>query len=209
MSPYSFLVVALPCVAALAAIVAGTLTYAVSRRLKLLKGLVAAVLACGAIALALPTFGYLHELNRRPRKVLEPGALAGVWTATYQNIGPFRVSGVETLTLRADSTYQQTYENGSYVYSSSWSPWWIEDGWIIHLVGGRFYLHGVSVAHKLENGEASMRFTNEVVLDGTGIILFARPDPDAPDQLVLEHLPVGDPDSPDLVQFRRVSTQTP
>jgi hypothetical protein len=210
MSPYSFFMAALPCVAVLVAMVAGAATYDASRRLKLLKGVAVAALAFWAIAIGLPTFGnYLYEVKHRPQKELEPAALAGVWTTTYQNVGPFHVSGAEPLALKADGTYQQTFRSGSYLYKSPSSPWWIEDGWIIHLMHGRFYLYGVAWAEDLEKGDASIQFTDQIILDGTEIILFVRPDPDTPGQLVLEHLPVGDPDSPDRVQFRRVSTRIP
>lgn len=201
---------ALPCVAVLLAIVAGTVTYAASRRLKLLKGIIAAAIASGVVAIGLPTLSnYLYDVNRRPPKALEPGVLAGVWTTTYEGIGPFRVSGVETLALRSDGTYQQTYENGSYVYKSSWNPWWVEDGWIIHLMHGRFYLYGVTWAEDFATSGTEVHFMDGTALDGTEIILFARPDSDIPGRLLLEHLAVGDPDSPDVVQFRRVSTRIP
>lgn len=148
------------------------------------------------------------------RKVYEVSDLVGTWRAIYQDVGFEHVSGVETITLKADGTYQQTFEGErGYVYTSPWNKWWLEPGRILHLEGGRFYPLGIRTAEDLANGRVrafgGSPTDENVELDGTEIVLYAWGCSDAPGGVVLEHLAVGDPDSPDIVRFYQVTTPAP
>jgi hypothetical protein len=58
--------------------------------------------------------------------------LVGIWEAHYAD-----ADGIDTLTLRADGTYQQVYKDANgYVYKSSWNKWYLE-----HLPDERLRVH--------------------------------------------------------------------
>ena len=150
------------------------------------------------------------------RKVYEASDFVGTWRAIYQDVESMSgsVSGVETIALKADGTYQQTFEGErGYVYTSPWNKWWLESGRILHLEGGRFYPLGIKDAEDLASGRLGASLINpigeRVELDGTEIVLYASGYSDAPGGVVLEHLAVGDPDSPNIVRFYRVTTLVP
>ena len=144
--------------------------------------------------------GTLQDIKRGAWTTFEATELVGTWEATYEDVGPFLVSGVETLTLRVDGTYQQVFRGeGGYVYTSPWYKWWLEDGRLIHLEHVRFYPDGITWAEAPEGR----------TLAGKEIVLYVWPDPGAPGGMILEHLPIGDPDAPDYVQFHRVATPVP
>jgi hypothetical protein len=210
MSPYSLCIVGLPCTGAMVAIIAGVVVYDRSRRFRRLKAILVIVVTFCVIAIGPPMFaGFISDVRRGSLLRLESTELVGVWKTTYQDFGPFEISGTETITLKADGTYQQVYKDGLYVYKSPWYQWWLEKGRIIHLEHGRFYLYGTTWAEDFAKSGTTITFQGGVALDGTEIILYARPDPDAPEQVILEHLPVDDPDAPDIAQFHRVSTWIP
>lgn len=145
------------------------------------------------------------------RKVYEVSDFVGTWRAIYQDVGFDHVSGVETITLKADGTYQQTFEGErGYVYTSPWNKWWLEEsGRILHLEGGRFYPLGIQDAKDLASGRLGASLISptgeRIELDSTEIVLYAWGYSDAPGGVVLEHLAVGDPDSPEIVRFYRVA----
>lgn len=150
------------------------------------------------------------------RKVYEVSDFVGTWRATYENVENVwgSVSGVETITLKADGTYQQTFEGEKgYVYTSPWNKWWLESGRVLHLEGGRFYPLGIQDAEDLASGRLGASLISptgeRVELDGTEIVLYPSSYSDAPSGVVLEHLAVGDPDSPDIVRFYRVTAPAP
>jgi hypothetical protein len=100
------------------------------------------VLACGI------------SYSDRPQ-TLEESDLIGVWQAEYG------VDRVDTLTLKADGTYQQIYsEPNGYFYESPWNKWFVEhraSGKIyVHLEGMRYYVSGIGL------GESGGRLPTDV-----------------------------------------------
>ena len=75
--------------------------------------------------------------------------LVGTWEAHYD-------AGLDRLTLRADGTFKQVYEERVahvvklYLHETPWNRWWVErfpDGRLhLHLQGARYYIDGVSIA---------------------------------------------------------------
>jgi hypothetical protein len=200
------------------AIVAGVIVYLFGNRFRLVEVILAAaggfflIFLMGLVPPGL--VGTLQDIKRGAWMTFEAAELVGTWEATYEEVGPHHVSGVEILTLRADGTYQQIFRGeGGYVYTSPWYKWWLEDRRVIHLERGRFYPEGIIWAEWLGRGDAIV-YTHdwrgrEIRLDGTEIVLYVWLDSDAPGGVILEHLPVGDPDAPDYVQFHRVSKRVP
>ncbi|NIQ82575.1 MAG: hypothetical protein GTN93_31755 [Anaerolineae bacterium] len=147
---------------------------------------------------------------------LEASDLVGTWSADYEaSFGRrcwYRMTGVETLTLRADGTYQQIYDDGrGYVYVSPWNRWRLEEdrgASILHLEGGRFYPLGKEWAEAL--AERSWQYHSDddgrgqpLDLDGTEVILHVR---SRSGERSLEYPPVCDLDAPVIVNFRLVAS---
>jgi hypothetical protein len=150
----------------------------------------------------------------------EPSDLVGTWRAYYEEHEFERrgclseVTGIETLTLRADGTYQQVYEDGKgYVYVSSWSRWFLESSkgsLVLHLEGGRFYPLGIDGAERLASGQLSYHSDddgrgNSLDLDGSEVILNVVGSYQAPGGRFLDYPPVCDLDSPVIVTFHLVA----
>jgi hypothetical protein len=203
-------VISLVCGGGIASVVAASAAYVFSKRFRLAKAVLAATITLLVIVVGLPVLlGFLNNVKRGVLTEFEAADLVGTWKAAYEDIGFHHVSGVEVLTLRADGTYQQTYKDGKgYVYTSPWYKWRLENGRVIHLEHGRFYLHGIAWAESFENSGTNIDFDG-ITLNGTEIVLYAWRDSSALGGVILEHLPVGDGDSPDIVQFHRVSTPVP
>jgi hypothetical protein len=152
---------------------------------------------------------------------LDASDLVGTWTAEYAELdfrGCGDATGVETLTLRGDGTYQQAYhDRNGYVYVSPWNKWYMEDERgtsVIHLEGGRFYPLGVQFAEALAHGRAHYHSDddgrgNPLDLDGTQVIVYAYASSGVPGGLYLEYPPVCDPDSPTIVHFYLTATPSP
>lgn len=148
---------------------------------------------------------------------LEASDLVGTWQTDYGNYDHLP-GGMETLVMRADGTYQQVYEYAGYVYTSPWHKWRLErlsNGNVqVHLEGARYYLNGIQWA---EDPEA-MVFTWDPAADrrvelgiGKDFILNVRVLPSwdrsgDPGEVVLQHLPTGDLDAPEIVEFHRTPT---
>lgn len=148
---------------------------------------------------------------------LEASDLVGTWSADYEAaFGKrcwYRMTGVETLTLRADGTYQQVYDDGrGYVYVSPWNRWHLKDdrgASILHLEEGRFYPLGIEWAEAL--AERSWQYHADddgrgqpLDLDGTEAILFVRASAQRPGGVYFLYPPVCAPDVPVYVEFHRV-----
>lgn len=148
-----------------------------------------------------------------PFKIIEPSDLIGTWRAEYNHrYEGIQVTGVETLTLRADGMYQQVYNDGKgYVYTSPWNRWHL-DGRVLHLEGGRFYPLGIEHAEKLANGRLFYYSDDDgtgrpLVLDSTtGIILHAWPRSERERGVILKYPPVSEVI---IVEFHRVATPVP
>lgn len=207
---YSLGVLSLVCGGGIAAAIVASAMYILSKRYRLAKAALAAISTLLLVFVVVPELlSFLADAKRGALNKPELGDLVGTWKAVYQNVGFKHASGFEILILRADGTYQQTYQDGKgYVYTSPWYEWWLDEGSIVHLDRGRFYLHGTVEAEMIAEGDAVVAYP-EVTLDGTEIILYVWRDANAPGGLVLEHLPVGDGDSPEIVQFYQESTLIP
>ncbi len=157
-----------------------------------------------------------------PNPPPETSDLVGTWRADYDEYFRGhswscygRATGVETLTLRADGTYQQVYDNGKgYAYTSSWNEWRQQYN-RIHLAGGRFYALGIEDATKLASGQLIWHTDDDgtghpLDLDSTtGITLHVTPRWYVftnEREVTLDYPPVCDLDSPVIVEFHRVVT---
>lgn len=130
----------------------------------------------------------------------------GIWQVDYAGLD-FNLSGrpgVETFTFRADGTYQQVFEMPGYVYTSPWNRWRfgrLEDGNAqLYLQGARhyrLYLAGIASAR---NPNWGMR-DEDVTLNVR--VLKSWHTSGIPGEVVLQHLPIGDPDAPKIVEFHR------
>jgi hypothetical protein len=142
--------------------------------------------------------------------------LIGTWRGDYVGIAPIgvKVTGVETLTLREDGRYQQIYEDGKgYVYVSTWNKWYLDESKIVHLEGGRWYPLGIPYAERLALGMSHASVIDwagkRVELNGKEALLLVHAHRGAPRGMILMHMPVGDPDSPQTVKFYLVATPVP
>jgi hypothetical protein len=151
---------------------------------------------------------------------LDSAELEDVWVADYdrrdfEQSGCFAIpTGTETITLRADGTYQQTYEDEyGYVFTSTWNNWYLgysAGRHVIHLEGGRFYPLGIEDAEALAEGR--LIYTNYGVwgdplqLDGTEVVLYVGFNSHASREMYLYYPPVCDLDSPVTVEFIELDT---
>ncbi len=133
--------------------------------------------------------------------------LVGIWQVDYADLD-FNLSanlGVEVFTFRADGTYQQVFEKPGYVYTSPWNQWLFEraeDGNLqLHLQGAkhyRLYLAGLASA---SDPNRDLR-DEDVILNVR--VLKSWDTSGTPGEVVLQHLPIGDPDAPKIVELHRV-----
>jgi len=150
-----------------------------------------------------------------PFKTFTPAELVGAWRADYgiRDYWTFQVTGVETLTLRADGTYQQVYMDGKgYEYISLWNKWYLERGYILHLEGGRFYPMGIEAAEGYARGGVLTVWPGIDPIElSDEIILFVQHSSTTPGGVTLEYPPppIGDPDNPHIVTFYRIATPAP
>jgi hypothetical protein len=106
---------------------------------------------CFLIGIAFALVTILSACTRppyAPNYTIHSQELAGVWVAQY---GPGKT---DTLTLRADGTFRQVFEDTTvdYVFQTPWDKWNLESkpGGIIRvrLHGARYYLAGIAVAER-------------------------------------------------------------
>jgi hypothetical protein len=136
-----------------------------------------------------------------PPKTFEASDFVGTWQAEYTDVMTWsgeRVFGIERLTLKADGTYQQVYDDGKgYVYTSPWNKWHLKrlsNGRTqIHLRGGRYYPSGIQTAENYARGRSLMFLydpaTDKTVDLGGDVILNVEVYSDTPQGLNLVHLP--------------------
>jgi len=81
-----------------------------------------------------------------PSGTFKDNDLVGTWEGHYDD-------GSDKLTIRADGTFKQVYQDNTvkgYVYETPWNKWWVErfsDGRVrVHLQGARYYLYGIRQA---------------------------------------------------------------
>jgi hypothetical protein len=145
---------------------------------------------------------------------LDVSGVAGTWRADYDEAYfrarcGYAVAGVETLTLKADGTYQQVYSDGrGYVYESPWNNWYLDEyrgSSVVRLAAARFYPLGIEDADKMARGELVYHAIDysggRIDLDGSELPVYAYVSPAAPGGIYLRHLQVCDPDAPVIVDF--------
>ena len=177
-------------------------------KLRRIIALITLLALCGGLGLLCGALYRASVLG--PSQTFEISDLVGTWRADYgqydvpdpTTLG--KVSGVETITLQADGTYQQAFGD---VYTGPWNQWRLESGQTLHLEGGRLFIFFGTEGHGLAVADDCVGKT--ITLDGSELILCARSKWGEPGGVVLQHLPTGDPDSPEIVEFHRVIVPTP
>jgi len=155
-------------------------------------------------------------------KTFTPSEHVGTWRADYTGTENFdiKLTGVETLTLRADGTYQQIYDDGrGYVYASLWNKWYVKPKErLLYLESGRLYPLGVKEAERRARnprGAALCTYPpyssmdKNIEIDCTDAVLYILSEPSAQGGLILVYPEVGDPDDPEYVKFYLVATPMP
>lgn len=145
--------------------------------------------------------------------------LVGIWHAEYEDIMAYEsgqlieVRGTETLTLHADGTYEQVYDDGNgNITSVQGNHWYLDDADIVHLVGGLWPQLGPTdsafFADQNYHGTRSVR-DEELSLDSGEAFLAVGSVANALGEhfVTMSHLGTGDPDSPDMVWFHKVQDQ--
>lgn len=131
--------------------------------------------------------------------------LVGTWQATY---GTPKTK--DTITLRADGTYQQIFQSpeSNYFYESPWNKWYIEytsDGKPkLHLEGMRYCVTLIYLCEATGHGKPQLyydfiergvvKLTNEVILRITG-------DEKSPRGIRLWQLQIDEDDGPEPFVF--------
>ncbi len=161
-----------------------------------------------------------------PAPTLQDSDLVGIWDANYSVYQDYdrdwaKTMGFETLTLRADGTYRQVYNDGKgHIREEKWKRWWVyrfPDGRVgLWLDGGCFFPLYIDMRLSpltTPCGEGIYYSTNN---DGTGhplnlweygagVLLYVRVPVDEPGEIHLRYPPVYDPDTPIIVTFRRLA----
>ncbi|MCB9132121.1 MAG: hypothetical protein H6647_14460 [Anaerolineales bacterium] len=169
------------------------------------------VSACITLLLAVACF---PPIERRP--ALMPEDVVGTWQADYSQfavpdivlpLGFSFVKGIETVILESDGTFQQTFSGDT--EETTHGVWTLEDGDILHLKGAKVYVYGLQFAERLASGQARASgydcHGQPIEVSGSDLVLCVRPNPNVPGGATLQHLEVGDPDSPEIVNFYRIS----
>lgn len=162
-------------------------------------------------------------------QAITPDEIVGAWRADYagrRNFDGDVLSGVETLTIRPDGTYQQTFEDAQsgYFYRSEWNHWrWDARGSIVgflYLESGRSYVFGTATAEQAarQSGDCSHYVGivddpwSQVELPCVDAIVevqndfWLRPGPRAITLKVMVNYQGGDPDAlPEYIKFYRLT----
>lgn len=151
--------------------------------------------------------------------VVEPEDLAGEWVADYDCYKYVALHDAkEVLVLRPDGTFTQTLRSkGGYQekHTGRWRAEKVSAHWLrVYLEGAAYYLYGLEVAHDpavkigvwddvkgeeltIESGRTT------VILYATRLLSRSGSLCGHDDELVLQHLPIGDLDAPEYVTFHR------
>lgn len=160
------------------------------------------ILFC-AVASAACTTGGSADLE-----TINMAGIVGKWAADYTSKRESRHYDIsETITLFADGRFIQEYRGGeiSYAYRGPCADWHIDPNGVVHLSDGYWFAAGVSEARDYHEGgtlavtlngnDYLVEFSKETLLTvGTHL-----------GTIQLAHLPLGDPDSPTIVTFQRIS----
>lgn len=161
-----------------------------------------------------------------PFKTFTPSELVGTWRADYAGVeysgtySRIKLTGVETLTLRADGTYQQIYNDGKgYLYISPWNKWRLDSKEsFLYLESGRAYYLGIEDAERTAKnppGKAMCTYlrNERIDVDCADVIFQVLPASMATNltdkRVVLESSELGDPDDPEYVRFYLIATPVP
>jgi hypothetical protein len=148
------------------------------------------------------------------RRAFQPDDVVGTWIADYSqytvpelslSTSPGFVSGKETVILEPDGSYWQTFNTETSISGS----WTISDGDVLHLQGAKTYVYGLQFAERLASGDARGIVYDchgqQIEISQSELLLCIRPERNVTGGIVLQHLEVGDPDSPEVVTFFRTS----
>lgn len=114
-----------------------------------------------------------------PPSTFDETDLIGTWQATYGT-----PNTTDTITLKANRTYQQVFQSpaSDYSYESSWNKWHVERGpsgrLTLHLEGMRYYGAGIEIGEAggrhsdghpvlffdINDMEKNLRMTDKVIL---------------------------------------------
>jgi len=126
--------------------------------------------------------------------------LLGTWQMTYGT------SMKDTITLRADGTYQQTFQapESNYFYKSDWNEWHLEymaDGKPkLHLDRMRYCVGSIHLCEATGRGEPTLYYDfieREVVLLTNEVILRVTGDEKNPRGIRLWHLQIDEDEGPE------------
>ncbi len=114
--------------------------------------------------------------------------------------------GIETITLAADGTFSQRFDSPPGATEAA-GTWFIDnDG--VHLQGAKFFAYGPDIAREgAYRSGPDCEDRRTITLGPAEVLLCVRSDRNATSGVVLRHLPVGDPDAPEVVTFDRIETR--
>lgn len=173
-----------------------------------------ATLVLGATTCVVLTMVVACHGLRGHQRAFQPDDVVGTWIANYSQYtvpelslssSPGFVSGKETVILDSDGSFRQTFDTET----STTGSWTIINGDVLHLQGAKTYVYGLQFAERLASGDARAVVYDchgqQIEISQSELLLCIRPEQNAPGGIVLQHLGVGDPDSPEVVPFFRIS----
>lgn len=113
-----------------------------------------------------------------------------------------QVRGIETISLSPDGTFGQRFDSPSGLIETVGT--WVIDADGVHLHGATFLPYGPDAWGYGSGPDCRDRRT--ITLGPGEVLLCVKSDPNAPGGVVMQHLPVGDPDAPEHVTFYRTET---
>lgn len=178
-----------------------------------------------AICLVLLVFAVACSAPAGSQQSFTREDLTGVWQADYSRYDLLdsselqhllddppaikTVRGIETITLAPDGTFEQRFE--SETGSVSLAGIWTVEGNVVHLEDGKLFVYGLTTAENLAQGKAVYHTVDcegrDVQIVLSELALCIQRDRKVPGGVVLQHLPVGDPDAPEYVTFYRTETR--
>ena len=156
-----------------------------------------------------------------PQRSFTVDDVAGTWQADYSRYDlPYlggdqirvlltrqpptieQVRGIETISLSPDGTFGQRFDSPSGPIETVGT--WVIDADGVHLHGATFLPYGPDAWGYGSGPDCRDRRT--ITLGPGEVLLCVKSDPNAPGGVVMQHLPVGDPDAPEHVTFYRTET---
>ncbi len=141
-----------------------------------------------------------------------PEDIVGTWQADFSQYSVFDlhsielVTGTETISFEQDGRYRQFWNNET-VATGAWK---LKDGPALHLTDARILTSGPQIAEYYAEGRMISNMLDcqghEIEIDGSVLILCIMASREDSGGINLQHLSVGDPDSPVDIEFYRVET---